>query len=161
MRLLPHPLLTLGLILGWLVLTSFSLGQLVIGIVVGLVAGRAYAALTPDRVRLRRPDLILRLAMIVAADIARSNYAVASLILSRGRHGRRHSGFVHIPLDLREQNALAVLAIIVTATPGTAWFDYDPDSGELLLHVFDLVDEAGWVDLIKNRYEALLLEIFQ
>jgi multicomponent K+:H+ antiporter subunit E len=27
--------------------------------------------------------------------------------------------------------------------------------------VFDLVDEADWIDLIKNRYERLLLEIFE
>ncbi|WP_134725578.1 Na+/H+ antiporter subunit E [Paracoccus luteus] len=161
MRVLPHPLLTLLLVLVWLVLTSFSLGQLILGALVGVIAGRAYAALTPDRIRLRRPDLILRLALIVAADIARSNIAVARLILTGGRHGQRHSGFVPIPLDLREPNALAILAIIVTATPGTAWLDYEPDSGELLLHVFDLVDEAAWVDLVKNRYEALLLEIFQ
>lgn len=161
MRVLPHPLLTLLLVLVWLVLTSFTLGQLILGTLVGVIAGRAYAALTPDRIRLRRPDLILRLALIVAADIARSNIAVARLILTGGRHGQRHSGFVPIPLDLREPNALAILAIIVTATPGTAWLDYEPDSGELLLHVFDLVDEAAWVDLVKNRYEALLLEIFQ
>lgn len=161
MRWLPHPLLTLLLVLLWLVLTSFSLGQLVLGTLVGLVAGRAFAALTPDRIRLRRPDLILRLMLIVTVDIARSNIAVARLILSGGRHGRRHSGFVRIPLALREANALATLAIILTATPGTAWCDHDPDSGELLLHVFDLVDEAAWIDLVKNRYEAMLLEIFE
>lgn len=161
MKLIPHPLLTLTLVVLWLVLTRFSLGQLVLGTLVGLIAGRAYASLTPDRSRLRRPDLVLRLMAIVAVDIARSNIAVARLILGGGRYGRRHSGFVRIPLDLREPNALATLAIIVTATPGTAWFAYDPDSGELLLHVFDLVDEDGWVHLIKTRYEALLLEIFQ
>lgn len=161
MKLLPHPLLTLVLVLVWLVLTRFSLGQLVMGILVGIIAGRAYASLTPDRIRLRRPELVLRLALLVVADIARSNLAVARLILTGGRQRRRHSGFVLIPLELREANALATLAIIVTSTPGTAWFDYDPDSGELLLHVFDLVDEAAWIDLVKNRYEALLLEIFQ
>ncbi|HHX91623.1 MAG TPA: Na+/H+ antiporter subunit E, partial [Paracoccus sp.] len=30
-----------------------------------------------------------------------------------------------------------------------------------LLHIFDLVDEDAWRELIKNRYEALLLEIFE
>ena len=30
-----------------------------------------------------------------------------------------------------------------------------------ILHVFDLVDEADWISLIKGRYESLLLEIFQ
>jgi multicomponent K+:H+ antiporter subunit E len=56
---------------------------------------------------------------------------------------------------------LAVLAIIVTATPGTAWMEYDAASGSLLLHVFDLVDEASWTDLVKNRYEHMLMEIFE
>ena len=55
-------------------------GQLILGTVVGVIAGRAFSALTPDRIRLRRPDLMLRLGLIVAADIARSNYAVALLI---------------------------------------------------------------------------------
>ena len=31
--------------------------------------------------------------------------------------------------------------------------EYDAAQGTLLLHVFDLVDEAGWTDLIKHRYE--------
>ena len=38
---------------------------------------------------------------------------------------------------------------------------YDPDSGILLIHVLDLVDKDEWVALIKNRYEALLMEIFE
>ena len=43
----------------------------------------------------------------------------------------------------------------------TAWVEYDPDSGILLIHVLDLVDKDEWVALIKNRYEALLMEIFE
>ena len=161
MTALPHPLLSLVLTLAWLVLTRFSLGQLVMGVLVGMVAGRAYAALTPDRIRLRRPDLMLQLSLVVAFDIAESNIAVARLILKGDRRSGRRSGFVRIPLELREPNGLAVLSLIVTATPGTAWFDHDPDSGVLLLHVFDLVDEAEWIATIKNRYESRLLEIFQ
>jgi multicomponent K+:H+ antiporter subunit E len=97
----------------------------------------------------------------VSLDIVRSNIAVAWLILTGGRNGLRRSNFIEIPLELRSQGALAILAIILTATPGTAWLEYKPDTGTLLLHVFDLVDEATWRDLIKNRYEALLLEIFE
>ena len=36
-----------------------------------------------------------------------------------------------------------------------------PNSGVLLIHVLDLVDKDEWVALIKNRYEALLMEIFE
>jgi multicomponent K+:H+ antiporter subunit E len=160
-RILPHPLLTLALLLMWLMLTRFSLGHLLLGSAIAIVAGQAMASLHPDRSRLRRWDKIARLAGIVFVDILRSNAAVAALILTHGRHGRRRSGFLDIPLDLRDRTGLAWLAVIITATPGTAWIEYEAGSDLLLIHVFDLVDEDGWRAIIKSRYEALLLEIFE
>lgn len=160
-RLLPHPLLTLFLILLWLVLNGFSLGHLLLGTAVALVAGRAMAALHPARPRLRRWHLLFRLLFIVCHDIIRSNIAVARLILSNGRRGQRKSGFVEIRLDIHNETALAALAVIMTATPGSAWMDYRPATGILLLHVFDLIDEQEWHHLVKDRYESLLMEIFE
>ena len=160
-RLLPHPLLGVALLLMWLMLTRFSLGNVLLGGAIAIVAGRAMAALHPAGPRLRRWDRIARLAGVVFVDILRSNVAVTSLILTHGRHGRRRSGFLDIPLDLRDRNGLAWRAVIITATPGTAWIEYEAGSGLLLIHVFDLVDEDGWRNLIKSRYEALLMEIFE
>ncbi len=100
------------------------------------------------------------LAGTVALDILRSNIAVTSIIL-QGRRRRRVSGFVAIPLDLRDRTGLAVLACIVTSTPGTAWVEYAPDNGVLLIHVLDLVEKEEWIALIKNRYESMLMEIFE
>jgi multicomponent K+:H+ antiporter subunit E len=57
--------------------------------------------------------------------------------------------------------ALAVLACIITSTPGTAWAGYDPVSGLLRIHVLDLVDDATWVRTVKERYERRLMEIFE
>lgn len=160
-RLVPHPVLSFLLLLMWLVLTRFSPGHLVLGSIIALTAGWALTGLHPHAPRLRRWDLIAKLIAIVTLDIIRSNVAVARLILTGGREGKRRSEFIEIPLDLRSQGALAILAIILTATPGTAWLEYKPATGTLLLHVFDMVDEATWRDLIKNRYEALLLEILE
>ena len=159
-RVLPYPLLAAALLLMWMLLTSFSAGQFLLGGVVAMAASRVMAALQPSKPRLRGWQLIPRLVGIVALDILRSNAAVASIILQGGRHNRV-SGFVAIPLDLRDKTGLAVLACIVTSTPGTAWIEYAPDSGILLIHVLDLVDKDEWVALIKNRYEALLMEIFE
>ena len=30
-----------------------------------------------------------------------------------------------------------------------------------MIHVLDLIDESVWIGTIKNRYERLLLEIFE
>ena len=89
-----------------------------------------------------------------------SNVAVARLIILGRRAGEARPGFVPIDLELRDPTALAVLAVIVTSTPGTAWMDYDAARGRLLLHVFDLVDEDEWRDIVNNRYGRLLKEIF-
>lgn len=159
-RVLPYPVLTAALLLMWLLLTSFSFGQFLLGGGIALAASRAMAALQPSKPRLRRWQLIPWLLGIVALDILRSNFAVASIILQGSRRDRA-AGFVAIPLDLRDKTGLAVLACIVTSTPGTAWIEYAHDTGVLLIHVLDLVDEEEWIALIKSRYEALLMEIFE
>jgi len=159
-RMLPFPLLTTGLLVLWLLLNqTLSPGHLLLGGAAALLGGRLLTALEPPRVRLRRLAPIFRLAGFVAADIVRSNIAVALIVL--GVTGReRKSGFVHIPLDLRQPYGLAVLACIITSTPGTLWVSFDEATGTLTIHVLDLIDESEWIRTIKGRYERSLLEIF-
>jgi multicomponent K+:H+ antiporter subunit E len=95
----------------------------------------------------------------VLRDSAVSNVAVALIILGAGQR-ERSSGFVEIPLELRDPYGLAALACIITSIPGTIWVDLDRTSGILTIHVLDLHDESEWVDTVKRRYERRLLEIF-
>ncbi|THD08155.1 Na+/H+ antiporter subunit E [Rhodanobacter lindaniclasticus] len=158
-RWLPHPLLSALLALIWLVLNqSVSPGTVLLGVVFGVVLGRMLDLLDPPKARLRHYPLLLRLFVRVVLDIVRSNLAVARIVL----FGKRpmHSGFVAIPLQLTDRYGLAVLSCIITSTPGTIWVSYDSSANILLIHVLDLVDEADWIDSIKQRYERPLLEIF-
>lgn len=160
-RILPHPRLSVLLLLIWVLLNaSIAPGTLLVGAVLALLAPFAMARLQPDRPRVRAPGAILRLVGWVTGDVLRSNYAVAAIILGRRRR-ERVSGFVYIPLDIRSPTALAALALIISSTPGTLWVQYDPARGRLLMHVLDFVDETEWLDLIKGRYEPLLMEIFE
>lgn len=159
-RYLPYPLLTLCLFLMWLLLTqSFSPGQMLLGGAIAIFATHAMAALQPKRSTIGSRGAVLKLAGIVLADIIRSNFAVATIILFPRQE--RVAKFVQLPLELRNRHGLAVLALIITATPGTMWVQFNRSSGTLLVHVLDLVDEEEWVRLIKHRYETLLLEIFE
>jgi multicomponent K+:H+ antiporter subunit E len=158
--LLPYPLLAVSLFVMWLLLNGLSAGHALLGAIIALAASRLMAALEPDKPRLRRWSRIPKLVLLVAADIARSNIAVARIIL-QGGHGKGAAGFVVIPLELSDRTALAILACIISSTPGTAWVEHHPGSGRLRIHVLDLVDEQYWIDQIKRRYESLLLEIFE
>lgn len=158
-KLLPYPLLSLAITVMWLLLTGFSSGHAVLAILVGLTVPRVMLVLQPEPAHIRFSPAMLRLAGVVLVDIFRSNLAVGKIILLR-REARR-SGFIEIPVDLRNRYSLAVLAIILTATPGTLWVQHDADRHYVLLHVLDLVDEDAWIRLIKGRYEKLLMEIFE
>lgn len=160
-RRLSFPLLTAALLAMWLLLNeSVAPGTIVLGGVLALGAARLLVKLDPPEIRFRRPRVALRLALIVLVEIIRSNNAVARIILSAKTRDRR-SGFVRIPLDMRNPYGLAVLGCIITATPGTLWVEYDAADNVMLLHVLDLVDEEVWVRTIKDRYETRLMEIFE
>ena len=159
-RILPYPLLTVALFVMWLLLNQVTVGHVVLGGVVALAASLAMKALQPAKPKLRRWDQIPVLVAVVLVDILKSNIAVAGLIL-RGRRRQKTSGFLAIPLELRDRTGLAVLACIITSTPGTAWVDYHSGKSELLIHVLDLTDPEGLTEQIKQSYERRLMEIFE
>ncbi|SIQ49263.1 multisubunit potassium/proton antiporter, PhaE subunit [Paracoccus thiocyanatus] len=160
-RLVPHPVLSAVLVLMWLFLTAFTPGHLVLGTLIALGAGWTVEHLHPPRPVFRRWQAIPKLMAIVALDILRSNISVARVLVLGPDHPKYHSGFVQLTLRMRDPNAIAVLAIILTGTPGTAWIEFDQEEGRLLLHVLDLRSDDDWQSLIHDRYEALLLEIFE
>ncbi|MFT0546795.1 Na+/H+ antiporter subunit E [Allopusillimonas ginsengisoli] len=155
---LPSLLLALWILLN----DSVSPGNIAIGAVLALGLSWALHAsrLRPLHARPRHPLVILKLALHVAIDIARSNVAVARIIIL-GRHANASPGFISIPLRIKDPHALAALACIVTYTPGTVWADYSEEHNLLTLHVLDLQEEALWLNIIQQRYERPLLEIFE
>jgi multicomponent K+:H+ antiporter subunit E len=160
-RLLPYPLLSACLLAMWLLLNqTVAVGHVLLGGILAVIGGWTMSALQPPRVRIRRPRAIVRLLFLVLADIVRSNIAVARIVLAP-RHRSLTSEFINIPIELRDPHGLAVLAIIITATPGTLWVNFDSANGNVMIHVLDLIDENTWIDTIKGRYERLLLEIFE
>jgi len=145
----------------WLLLNqSLAPAQFAVGLALSVLLARFGSTLRPLRASLGRVDRAVALVFVVFWDIVRSNVAVARIVL--GLAGREiRSGFVEIPLDLRDDHGLAVLACIVTSTPGTIWAGLSPDGATLTLHVLDLKDERECVHTIKHRYERHLLRIFQ
>lgn len=156
------PVLVLALTVLWLLLNqTVSPGHLLLGASLGVVIAWGGSTLRPVQARLRRLDVAAVLVLVVLRDIVRSNIAVARIVLSPGRSRQLHSGFLDLPLDLRDPHGLATLAMILTSTPGTVWVGLSPDGRLLRLHVLDLVDEAHWIELIKQRYERRLMKIFE
>ena len=160
-RWLPAPLVSVALLALWLLLNqSLSAADVLIGALAALVLPWLTAPLRPAAGRMHRPLAALRLIAVVAADVVRSALEVAAGVLSARRRPLR-ARFVVVPLDVRNVQALATLALITTIVPGTVWSELAPDRSRLLLHVFDSADDASFVAHYKARYERPLLDIFE
>lgn len=159
-RLLPAPLLSVSLFAMWLALqASAAVGDLLLAVLLAVVIPLACAPLRPLPVRIRRPWVLLRLILTVGHDVVASNVEVAIGVL-RGRRRPPRGAFVRVPLEISDPNAVASLCIITTVVPGTVWTEYVEGHG-MLLHVFDIDDEATFVAWFKARYEQPLKEIFE
>ncbi|PTV56686.1 Na+/H+ antiporter subunit E [Pseudomonas putida] len=160
-RLFPAPLLSVSLFGLWLLLNlSVSPGNLLLGAALGILAPLLMAPLRPQHAHVRRPLVIARLIVRVGIDVIASNLLVARGVLRAGKQPSR-SAFVHIPLALRDPHGLAALSMITTVVPGTVWSELALDRSVLLLHVFELDDEAAFIQHFKDTYERPLMEIFQ
>ena len=156
---LPFPVLSLVMWLIWLLLSGFSVGQAVLGLVLAVLVPVATVPFWPDVPRVRRPGLLLRFLAMLLWDILVANLSAARRILGPIRHLR--PAFVEVPLSLDNDFAITVLASTVSLTPGTVSADLSADRRTLLVHGLDVDDPDALVALIQRRYEQPIKEIFQ
>src|SRR5690606_34334878 len=99
----------------------------------------------------------LRLFFVVVWDIVVANIKVAKLVL--GPTKNLHPKWFRVPLDTEHEEVNALLAMIITTTPGTVTAGIDQDRGDILVHALSTQDEAAEIETIKQRYEQPLIQI--
>ncbi|MCG6966651.1 MAG: Na+/H+ antiporter subunit E [Chromatiaceae bacterium] len=159
-RLLPHPLLSAILLAIWLLLVNqLSVGHLLLGALLGWAVPLYTARFWPEQVRVRRPLLLLRFTAVVLYDILVANITVARLILARQE--RLQPAFVVMPLTLRSEVAISLLANTVSLTPGTVSTFLSADRRCLIIHSLHTTAPDELLATIRQRYEAPLREILE
>ena len=160
-RLLPSPWVSLAMFVGWLLLNdSVEPGQLLLGAGLALAIPSLMQPLRPRPGPLRRWGILARLVFRVGTEVVLSAIEVTHGIVQARRRPPR-GAFVAIPLELRDVHALAALSMITAVIPGTVWTELAADRSILLMHVFDLDDEAHFIERFKRDYEHPLMEIFE
>lgn len=159
-RLLPHPLLTPALAGIWLLLAnSATPGQIGLGLALGWAIPLFTLRFWPETARVYRPLTLLRFVFRVLYDILVANLMVARLIL--GRPERLRPVFVVVPLALKSELAITLLANAICLTPGTVSARLSPDRRHLLVHALDAADPDQLAATLKRHYEAPLRKVFE
>lgn len=153
----PAPFLSLLIGVGWLSLNhSVAPAHLVAALVLAWGIPRLLTFLLPSAVQVASWRTAGRLLGVVLWDILVANLVVARLVLNPTR--TPCPAWLRVPLAADHPQANALLASIITMTPGTV--SVSRASGMLLVHMLDCADPAAAVDEIDRRYQQPLLLLF-
>ena len=160
-RWLPHPLMSLVLVIVWLFLVNtITFGHLLLGTLLGIAIPWFTNRFWPERPRIAKPLLLFRFFFITfVTDVIVANITVVRLFFLPDI-SRLRPRFIEIPLDTRDPMVITILASVISLTPGTVSAEVTENRHALIVHGLDIGDEALAVQTIKTRYEAPLKEIF-
>lgn len=106
---------------------------------------------------LRRSTAWLVLAALFLRELTFSVRDVLAAVVDPGRI--EHSGIVAVPLDVRSDTAIAMLANLITLTPGTTSLHVSEDRRRLYVHVMNLSDDV--IERIKTGVERRVMEAME
>ena len=153
-----RPVLSVLLALAWLTLQqSLDLGNVLTACVLGWGLPRLLGGFLGPAAQPRSVARALRLGLTVLWDIIVSNITVARLVLNP--RSVPHPAWVKVPLTLTQPTAQALLASIITMTPGTVSAIVDEEGGCIWVHALDCDDPAAVATDIDRRYQQPLMEI--
>lgn len=158
-RIFPHPLLTVILWAIWLLLNnSIDPGHIVLGGVLAVFIPWLTSSYWPEKIKIRRPWMLVTYIIRVLFEILIANAVVAKLIL--GPQKKLNPGFLHYELRLKSSVGIGLLANTISLTPGTVTCDLSEDGRFLLIHALHIDDLDAIRAEIHHKFEKPLLEIF-
>lgn len=99
----------------------------------------------------------VRFALFFAWELVVANLRVAWLVMNPRAHLR--PAIVALPLDVRSDAAIQLLAATITLTPGTLSIDVSGDRRTLYVHVVDVGDDVdAFVRDTKASFERRIQE---
>ena len=132
--------LTVGFLLGYLVLYSLR----------GVFGGGQYFA---------KGAQIVRFTAFFLWELLVANLRVARDVLRPGQL-RLRPRVIAVPLDLRGDVPVTLLANIISLTPGSLSLDVSSDRKTLYVHAMHAPDEGTAKDEIKSGFERMIAELF-
>ncbi|MBX3120166.1 MAG: Na+/H+ antiporter subunit E [Fimbriimonadaceae bacterium] len=155
-----------SLILGglWVCLNgSFTLGSWLMGSLVGWAVLRMSfpKGMEPESRQLIYLSKLPAFILFFLRELVLANLVMAADLLSNSR--RLRPGVIAIPLDVKTDAQIELLATLITLTPGTLSLDVASDRSKLYVHAMFLPEQDidRMRQLIKEGFESRILALFR
>lgn len=155
------PLMIAGLALVWATITgNFTALNLALGAGVGAITALVLRNWLARPLALRRLRRITSLALLFLWELIVSAVRVASIVVRPNLKASLRPAIVAFPLSVKSDAEIALLANLITLTPGTLSVDVADDRSVLYVHVLDLVSRDQLIAEIAGGFERKVQEVF-
>ncbi|MEQ8676197.1 MAG: Na+/H+ antiporter subunit E [Aggregatilineales bacterium] len=101
---------------------------------------------------------VVRFLLYFLWQLIQSNVRVASEVLTPGHN--MTPAIIAVPLDLKSEIGILLLANVITLTPGTLSLDVSVDQNVLFVHTMYTTDAEAFRQEIKQGFEKRIRELF-
>jgi multicomponent K+:H+ antiporter subunit E len=159
LKLIPHPWLSMVLLVMWLALNNTAaLAHVLLGSVLAIAIPILTQSFWVGLIPLHHPKLALRFFGVMLYDIVIANFQVAKLIIGKVEHLR--PCFFEVPLRAKHPSAITLLANCITLTPGTVSCVISDNRTSITVHGLSVDDVADTIATIQTRYEMPIMQLF-
>ncbi len=153
-------LLNILLAMSWIALTgTFTPANLIIGFVLGYAVLAITQRLMAPSGYFSRVPKVLSFALFFLWELTKASVRVAISVASPRLNIR--PAVVAVPLDVRSNGAITLLANLITLTPGTLYLDVSADRRVMYIHTIHVDDLDEFRHSIKSGYERRVKEILE
>jgi multicomponent Na+:H+ antiporter subunit E len=152
--------LILNLLIGviWMFLSeSYSFASFLVGFVIGAALLFLFNRFIPDSFYFREVKAIGYLIFLFIKELLLANLEVLKWVYKPKLDFQ--PGIIALPIDVKKNWEITLLANLITLTPGTLSVDVSRDQRYIYIHAIDLPDVNQTIVGIKDTFEKAIREV--
>jgi multicomponent Na+:H+ antiporter subunit E len=152
--------LLLNLLIGviWMFLSeSYSFASFLVGFVIGAALLFLLNRFIPDSFYFKQVKAIIYLIFLFIKELILANIEVLKWVYKPKLNFQ--PGIIALPIDVKKNWEITLLANLITLTPGTLSVDVSRDQRYIYIHAIDLPDVNQTIVGIKDSFEKAIREV--
>lgn len=142
----------------WMFLSeSYSFSSFFVGYIIGALLLLLLQRFIPDEFYMKRIGRIISLILLFIRELLLSNLDIVKWVYKPKLD--MQPGIFALPIDLKSNWEITLLANLITLTPGTLSIAISNDHTKIFVHAMDIPDVEASINSIKETFERAIMEV--
>ncbi|MBN8236712.1 Na+/H+ antiporter subunit E [Halobacillus kuroshimensis] len=142
----------------WMFLSeSYTFTSFLVGYILGIILLFLLRRFVPDSFYMKRTWKFVQLILLFVRELVLSNLDILKYVYKPKQD--MQPGIFALPIDVKTNFEITLLANLITLTPGTLSVVVSEDHTKIYIHAMDIPDVQETINDIKNSFEKQIMEV--